>query len=144
MIHALLYLPCAHAHRCCLYFKKALLLSFPESLVVSPSMPAGCREKGEELKCQRSPDKKCLIFRFLSARLYHLPPLLAPLFLLNIHSFFSFMRLGWRDGVLPSCVYVRFNTLLPVSGVINVDSLGLKCFPRFPIKKARISHLIRS
>lgn len=39
---------------------------------------------------------------------------------------------GWRDGVLS--VYVSFNTLLPVSGVIFI--LGAKSFHRFPVKKS--------
>lgn len=73
-----------------IFLKKALLLSFPESLVVSPSMLAGCREMREELKCQRSPDKNVWSFFSLSARLsiiYHFST--SPL-TLSIHELFTF------------------------------------------------------
>lgn len=50
----------ASPHRCCLFFEKALLLSFPKAIVISHSVLAGCMEKREGPKSQRSCDKKCL------------------------------------------------------------------------------------
>lgn len=107
-----------HTHRCCLHEKKSLLLSFPESLVVSPSMLVGCGERGEELKSQRSPEKN--VWSFLSpcvSNIYH--------FHTSMCSFvFRGLKVKTRQwGVCKcvcilriECVYVFLNTLSPLCG----------------------------
>ncbi len=124
------------AHRCCLYFKKSPPPVFPR--IPCFFSQHACRLQGERggAKMSEVTWQKCLIFLF---------PLCTSLSIIYHHSasphFFSvyihsslweqISSLRRRDGVLRSSAYVRFNTLLLVSGVI----LGTKSFHRFPIQK---------
>lgn len=112
-----------HTGRCCLYLKKALLPSFPESLVVPRSTLAGLQ--GEEGGAIMSEVNLTEMFDLLSsprASLHRRAPLCLP-------------------SLLPGYVrpaYVSFNTLLLVSGVSNFFASGPKRFDKISNKEARL------
>lgn len=92
----------AYPPRCCLFFKKALLLSFPKAIVISHSVLAGCMEKREGQKSQRSCDKKGLSV---------LSPLCMYVFMnSNNTTVFFFLSQQPEYGFLFACTYVHLNT----------------------------------
>ena len=115
-----------HTGRCCLYLKKALLLSFPESLVVPPSTLAGLQgEEGGAIMSEVNLTKTFDLLSSLRASLSRRAPLCLPSLLP-----------GYVRSALPA--YVSFNTLLLVSGVLNFFALGPKRFDKISNKEARL------